>query len=290
MNKEIVKPGTVSELIQQASSFLEKIGENSQEAHWLIQDISGWSLTELTLNLPQPVSSEILSRMNDALHLKAEGMPYHYIAGQIEFLEQHFYLNRDVLIPRPETEEWVLKAISQINGTQSLNVIDLGTGSGVIGLSHLKRRPQDHVAMTDTSEKALKVAEKNAESLELEAKFLISDIFDQVPKNKLFQVIYSNPPYIGHGEISEMGQSVLEFEPQEALFAENDGYAFYEKLARQVKEYMDPKGTHLFLEIGYRQAKRVLEIFKFSISNLKSEIWQDFNGLDRAVHFYIEAE
>lgn len=286
MNKLVLKPGTVRSVHQQASSFLKKNNKNPQEALWLIQDMYDWSLTDFHRQSEKIIDEEKLTLLQSQFNQLSAGLPYQYVSGSVSFLGDEYLVTPDVLIPRPETEEWMQRALAELkNSSDELQVLDLGTGSGVIAISHALARPSDEVWATDISAEALNVARQNSSRLNAQVHFKQSDVFQEIPL-KRFQVIYSNPPYIAESERSEMTQNVLDYEPETALFADEEGLSFYIDLAHEIKQWIAPSGFHLFLEIGYKQRSAVSHLMREALPGSQIKCWQDFNGLDRVIHVW----
>lgn len=186
----------------------------------------------------------------------------------------------DTLIPRPETEEWFHRYLKNLP-EKALKVLDIGTGSGVLAVSHKLERPQDKVTAVDISPEALAVARKNAWNMGADVNFLESDVTEKVTGS--FDLVLSNPPYISQNERSEMDESVLNFEPQLALFADDEGLYFYKKMAEALPRLMNKDG-HIILEYGYRQGEQVKAIFEQAFPEADVVIWKDMSGHDRVLH------
>lgn len=290
MNKWQLKPGTVKDIHRQASSFLREIGKNPREAQWLLQNFYHWTLTDFyrfqERQVPQADCLQIESQVNQL----AEGIPFQYVVGEVSFLGHTFRVTPDVLIPRPETEEWVKKALEQLGEAHKpLKVLDIGTGSGVIAVSHALSRPMDKILATDISAEALRMARLNARALGAEIEFQKSDLFETIGHD-YFHIIYANPPYIAISEIDEMGENVLKYEPHVALFGGEEGLTFYRRLAEKIEKYVNPSNYHIFLEIGYRQRQAVMKLLHGALPTSQIECWTDFNGLDRVIHIWRKDE
>lgn len=284
MNKLILKPGAVRSVQKQASSFLEKNGKNSQESLWLLQDFYQWSLTDYYSHLDQWVGADDLRKIEEQLNQIVEGRPFQYVTGYSHFLGHIYQVTPDVLIPRPETEEWLERALSIVGRySQALKVLDVGTGSGIIAIEHALSRPDDNVLATDISEAALEVAKQNAEYLDAQLQFIKSDLFEEI-EDSHFQIVYSNPPYIAESERDVMTQNVIDYEPPEALFAEEEGLAFYRRFAAVIAEKINLNQHHIFLEIGYLQKEAVIDMMSQVLPHSQITCWTDFNGLDRVIH------
>ncbi|MFP3598721.1 peptide chain release factor N(5)-glutamine methyltransferase [Chryseobacterium sp. SIMBA_029] len=211
-------------------------------------------------------------------------MPYQHILGETDFYGMTFFVDENVLIPRPETEELLEIAIREIRNlptqTSELKILDIGTGSGIIPLVLKKHFPQAVVSSIDFSEKALETARKNAAFHELDIHFIHSDYLN-IELSETYDVIISNPPYIGIEEESEIADSVKEFEPMMALFSPTaDALIFYRKIAEDSKKHLNKNGL-LFLEINQKLGPETLELYKDLFS--KVELVKDLSGNDRFI-------
>ena len=226
-------------------------------------------------------------QFQDALQKLRTGLPYQQIVGKAEFFGETFFVNENVLIPRPETEELVEIAIKKIqerraknqNLISDLKILDIGTGSGIIPVILKKHFPEAKVFALDIFEKAIEVAKSNAENLKTDIAFLQQDYLNE-NLDGLFDVIISNPPYIGKSEISEIENSVKNFEPNIALFSPTeDALIFYIKIAKDCEKYLN-KGGLMFLEINQKLGTETLELFQ-NLSH--AELLEDLSGNDRFI-------
>ena len=226
-----------------------------------------------------------------------EKFPVQYLLNEQEFYGRKFYVDKGVLIPRQDTEILVEKMIDilkhnilktqdfvdkdNINSKVHPKILDIGVGSGIIGITAALEIEGSYVLGVDISEKALETAQKNKEILKVSnIKFLKSDLFENVEFRE-FDMIVSNPPYISLSEVGIMSDNALLHEPSEALFAENDGLYFYYEICQKASDYLANFGYLLF-EIGYKQAKNIVEIM--TSSGFKNvEVIKDLAGLDRVV-------
>ena len=222
-----------------------------------------------------------------------EKFPVQYLLNEQEFYGRKFYVDKGVLIPRQDTEVLVEKMIDILKNNILKNknfeknskihpkILDIGVGSGIIGITAALEIKDSYVLGVDISEKALETAEKNKQLLKVSnIKFLKSNLFENV-EFKQFDMIVSNPPYISLNEAGIMSDDTLLHEPSEALFAENDGLYFYYEICQKALDYLADFGYLLF-EIGYKQGKNVAEIM--TSSGFKNvEVIKDLAGLDRVV-------
>ncbi|UMZ75127.1 peptide chain release factor N(5)-glutamine methyltransferase [Natranaerofaba carboxydovora] len=198
---------------------------------------------------------------------RAEGVPYHYLTGEKEFMGFMFSVDENVLVPRPETEllvEECLKSIDELNEKYSppLFVLEPFTGSGAIGLSLAMLQDGLKIYASDVSEEVLNVARKNKNKLQLSDEKIVfkkSDIFSSFPQNKGFHLIVANPPYIPTSEMKNLSDEVNK-EPKIALDGGEDGLYYYKKIKEEYKKYLTSDGVML-LEIGESQKEQVLELF-----------------------------
>lgn len=215
-----------------------------------------------------------------------EKFPVQYLLNEQEFYGRKFYVDKGVLIPRQDTEILVEKMIDTLKDKVLKNeihpkILDIGVGSGIIGITAALEIESSYVLGVDISDKALETAQKNKEILKVSnIKFLKSDLFENVEFRE-FDMIVSNPPYISLNEVGIMSDDTLLHEPSEALFAENDGLYFYYEICQKASDYLADFGYLLF-EIGYKQGKNVVKIMASSgFKNI--EVVKDLAGLDRVV-------
>lgn len=280
MKKKEHSSVTYHEVLQRASSFLEKSGYSSFAAEWLLRERLNWTKTDLVKHDREIIPTHQRNQFEKDLKQLVKGQPMQHIIGHDWFFDRKFIVTPDTLIPRPETEEWLDKVLKQLPST-SLNILDIGTGTGVLAITTKLERPSDTVTATDISESALAVASENAKVLKADVRFKQGNLFEPI-KGEKFDVILSNPPYISKKELNVMDPSVIVYEPEMALFAQADGLAIYQELAHSISRYIKPKG-YIFLEIGYKQGPKVADIFRKVFPEAKIDIWQDFSGLDRVV-------
>ena len=272
---------TYREVLKWASSFLETCKREPIAAELLLKERLNWTKTDIMMHLNEEMPSDVTHQLLQDVSNHGSGMPVQQILGYGWFYERKFKVTKDTLIPRPETEEIVDNFLKGTSPDQKLTVLDIGTGSGIIGITIKKERPLFEVTATDLSSRALGVAQENAAILQAEVRFLAGDLTQPV-KEETFDVIISNPPYISDDEISYMDESVLHYEPHLALFADNGGLAIYQRLAEETPAILNP-GGEIFLEIGFKQGKKVQEIFQQAFPKAKVTIEKDMSGNDRLI-------
>ena len=210
----------------------------------------------------------------------AKGVPLQHITHTQEFMKMDFYVDENVLIPRPDTEILVEEVINIAKKMDKPKILDLCTGSGAIAISIAKNVPNAEVYAVDISEKALDIASKNAQRLEANVKFIKSDLFKNL-KNMKFDIIVSNPPYIKKEDIQYLSEDVKK-EPQIALDGGYDGLDFYRKISKQAIDYLK-FGSFLCFEIGYDQKEEVTEIIEKLEHYKGTYCKKDLCGNDRII-------
>lgn len=212
---------------------------------------------------------------------RQRGTPIAYLTGTREFWSRDFMVTPDVLIPRPDTELLIELSLELIPKNQAVNLIDLGTGSGVIAVTLAAERPNAQVTAVDACLAALTVAKHNARHHQLtNVEFYQSNWFTNVPKS-LFDLVISNPPYIDP-EDEHLQQGDVRFEPKIALIADNQGLSDIQIIADKARSYLKP-GGHLLIEHGYNQAPQVQAIFN-ALAYDKVKSYQDLSGQPRVTH------
>jgi release factor glutamine methyltransferase len=210
--------------------------------------------------------------------------PIAYILGYKEFYSRQFAVDKRVLIPRGDTEILVDAVIdySESSQHQAVKILDLGTGSGAIAVTLALEIINSKIVATDISEKALELAVMNAGDHNVleQINFLQSDWYQNLPHDT-FDIIVSNPPYIANEERHLMAEETKKFEPQNALFAEDQGLAHYKAIIKGAKEFLSPKGR-IFLELGFRQAEEVQNILKQN-HFVVIKIVKDLRGFSRVI-------
>jgi len=234
----------------------------------------------LYLNKDRYLNPDEVDFIVSAFKRRINSEPLQYILGKTEFMGLDFKVNEAVLIPRPETERLVEKAIEYAKQNKTGRVLDLGTGSGCIAVSLAKYAPELKIDASDISPEALVIAKENAAAHGAGINFVVSDLFSAL-EYKEYGLIVSNPPYIASAQIREL-QPELSFEPVLALDGGADGLDFYRRIIRQAPDYLRKNGL-LIMEIGLGQRKGLEKIFADSGKFEITEIVKDYNNLDRVV-------
>jgi len=261
----------------------------------ILEEYIGFKRIDIVLKSDFYIDQKSLNLMQIATKQLEQEIPIQYIIGKTEFFGLPFHVNKEVLIPRPETEELVeqvLKKVSLIKTCNSsknetikekqLKVLDIGTGSGCIAISLKKQLPSSEVSALDVSNKALRVAKKNAFLNNVDINFVHQDILKTNDLDKLYDVIISNPPYVRELEKKEIKNNVLNNEPHLALFVDNKNpLLFYNKIAELAKKFLIKNGQ-LHFEINQYLGKETIKLLAekgFKNIQLKKDIF----GNDRII-------
>ena len=224
--------------------------------------------------------------IEDAINRLNNGEPVQYIVGNIDFYGNKIEVNKNVLIPRFETEELVSRTISYINKyfNKNLDIVDLGTGSGCIAIT-LKKELNCNMDAVDISNKALEVAKRNTKLNDVDINFYLGNMLN--PLNRKYDVIISNPPYISYDE--EIMELVKKNEPHNALYADDNGLYFYKEILMNAHKYLKEKSMIAF-EIGYMQGKELISLSKEYFPNSIIKLEQDLQNKDRFIFIFNNIE
>ncbi len=273
---------TYAELFHEGARRLAGIPDGELDARLLLEEVCGTDLTTLLAAPETPVGEAAARTYFEYIARREKREPLAYIIGHQEFMGLPFFVDRNVLIPNPDTETLAELALPYLS--PGMRILDLCTGSGCILLSLLARSQETTGAGTDLSPSALAVAERNSRALGLteRAAFWEGDLFAAVPAGtEPFDVIVSNPPYIAEGVIGTLEDEVRVHEPHMALSGGADGLVFYRRILRDAPRYLKTCGMVL-LEIGYDQEEAVTAMLR-SHGFADVCMTKDLNGLPRVV-------
>jgi release factor glutamine methyltransferase len=269
------------DFLSNASELLGEIYDREEAASlvkWLLEDLANISLAGLLAD--QMLDSTAVKALTLAVKRLSEGTPIQHVLGYSWFMGHRFMVSGDVLIPRQETEELLDLMYNQLHQAPK-NVLDIGTGSGIIPICIKKKWPGAIVTGLDISERALAVAKKNAISLQEDINWIQLDILTSRPEGS-FDLIVSNPPYVLEKEKVLMHPNVLEHDPELALFVpDHDPLLFYRTIAEHAINLLSD-GGHLYFEINEQFGQDIVELLA-SLGYSQVSMYKDLNGKDRMV-------
>ena len=264
------------------SYFKDKAFSNPRsEIEWLLCSLLKCGRLDLYMRFEEPLSKGQLSTLRSWVKRRLKQEPLQYITGSCDFYGREFLVNSKVLIPRPETERLIEESIRSLQNIQNPKILDIGTGSGCIGITMAKERKDSLVVGLDRSEESLRVAKKNSTYLNAKnISFIQMDILNEYPKDR-FDLIVSNPPYVPKNDMFGLMKDVRDFEPDIALTDFSDGLTFYKRFVNILGNITKESST-IVLEVGLGDhPDNVLSILKESgYSDIR--ITNDYNG-DRRV-------
>lgn len=263
----------------QLEPYIHDQEERMAQIDYLLTGMMDWNYAQLGNNLNTVLEDEKRLRFMVAVRAIKGGQPVQYALGHAAFYGREFQVDRRVLIPRQETEELVEWVLKDHPSNTKQRVLDIGTGSGAIAVSLNAERTNWDVTGTDISTDALTVAKENAQLYSPAVQLVQSDLFTDVTGT--FDIIVANPPYISRGEQSVMDESVVMFEPDVALYADDDGLALYKKMATDLLTFLKPGGAAYF-EIGYQQGGKLVDLFG-TLPQVTVTLHQDLSGHDRMI-------
>lgn len=262
---------------QQALEPLYGQREARNITQWILEEVLHLQGVRLVMDRFLILTSHQQEVLEEYLKRLLTHEPVQYVLGYAEFHGLKFKVNKDVLIPRPETEELVDWILADMQQSQA-SILDVGTGSGCIPISLKNARPEWQISAVDISTDALAVAKENATLNQAEVNFTQLDILSQLPSGK-YDVIVSNPPYISEEEKNVMSGNVLNYEPHIALFAD-DPLIFYRRIAAIAPQLLNDSGS-IYLEISEYRAAETVAIFEQA--GYHAKIKKDLSGRERMV-------
>ena len=270
--------------ILKACLLLRRQDKEESLAKFLLMYMLDETTEQFSNKLSEELSVEQENRYFDLINKNInEDTPLSHLVGFDYFYDRKFKVTKDVLSPRMETEELIYKVLEYIKKSKkdSFRILDLCTGSGIIAITLKKEIVEKYteIVASDISEKALSIAIENANNNNANITFIKSDLFDNISGK--FDLIISNPPYISYKDKITIKDSVLNYDPHLALFAEEDGIYFYRKIIENAVHYLSKDGV-IFFEIGYDQKEKIFELGKNN--NFITTVYKDINGKDRIAY------
>lgn len=270
---------TYKQIIKEFSNSLY----DNDDLLYLIREVSNLSYSELVFKMDDEIDPSIEQRIKElATKYISEQIPVQYLLGYAYFYGLKLKVNKNVLIPRRETEELVEKVIEYSKElSEPLVILDIGCGSGAIGLALKKELPNSAVYLSDISLDALEVAKENAKLLGLDVHFIHSDMLDEIKKMDIkFNIVVSNPPYID--KVSDVDPLVLNNEPHLALFSLDDGVYFYRRILESIDDITLNKAIIGF-EHGYNEQGLLKELINNYLPKADIYPYKDLSGNDRII-------
>jgi release factor glutamine methyltransferase len=262
---------------------LKQIPDPRLSAELLLSRVLNSSRVDLYIQFERILTENEREQYRKVVKRRLAREPVQYILGETEFMGFPFKISPEVFIPRPETELLVDTILETIAKSQReiLKILDIGTGSGCIAISLAKLLPQSKIYAVEKSIPAIKIARENAALNKVELQFIEGDIFTRYKELPgPFDVIVSNPPYIGLNEKQSLAPEVNLYEPKEALYCGESGFEFYNGLKGCIFDLLNPDGK-IFLEMGFNQSQKVGLIFQKEGYNLKFK--KDYNQIERII-------
>jgi len=279
-------------LLQLEKYFHQRLRANYPDSEienfffWTLEEILGVQRIDFVLQKNNAVDYQNIDRIKKVIQRLRNEEPIQYIFGSTEFYGLKFNVSEDTLIPRPETEElveWIIETVKQdeyLSSLSELRILDIGTGTGCIAITLTKLIPSANTTAVDISKNALTVAESNSALNEVNVHFVITNVLELSSLENEFDIIVSNPPYVRISEKIEIKNNVLKYEPDTALFVEDDDpLLFYRKIGKLSLESLNPNG-YLFFEINQYLGKEMVDLLS-DLGYQHIELRKDVFGNDR---------
>ncbi len=277
---------TVLELLQLTSDYFAKKGIDSPRlnAELLLSHVLGCKRLDLYLSFDKPVQESEVNRYRETVRKRGAFTPLQYIIGETDFYGITLKVNSQVLIPRPETELLVEKAITIARSNKVTSILDIGTGSGNIAIVLARELPETLITAIDISNDALNLAKENAERYQVlrNVQFLQCDILQENEVlQKKYSMIVSNPPYVSSDEYPALQKEITLYEPRIAVTDEADGYRFYRRIIQLSSSLLEPGGMVIF-EMALGQAEEIHKLLQAGgFTNI--ECMKDYQGIERII-------
>lgn len=273
---------TVEDLIIYGKKYI-----SSSKAKMLLANILNYDTLELFLHLDQAVTSSDFELYKKHIQCVLDNYPVQYLVGKVNFYGYDFKINDKVLIPRFDTEQLVFRVLEFIKEKfqKPIKIIDLGCGSGIIGITLAKEFSTASVTCLDIDDDAISLTKENAKQLGADIRTIKGDMLSNI--DETFDVIVSNPPYISINE--EIEDIVKNNEPHLALYAGKDGLDCYRKILGDISKNLNKEFLIAF-EIGYTQAEEIKHIAYNNLPNIEIKVFKDLSDKDRVVLIYNKCE
>lgn len=278
----------VDGLLRWANDYLirENVPSPYVDAEYMLAHVLGCRRKDLWVYPDRVLTEPEREQFNTCIERRSRREPLQYIIGEVEFRGLLFKVNKDVLIPRPETELLVDEVVNGV-GKKEVTVLDLCTGSGCIAVSIANELAESRVYAVDISEGAIAVARENAgrHGVEERITFLIGDLFTAIDALNLkgkIDIIVSNPPYVSKKEMEELQPEIKDYEPASALFGGEDGLDFYRRIIRESPFYLS-SGGYIVMEMGYSQSGSIKDLFEKEKVFMGIEVKKDLAGIERII-------
>lgn len=270
----------VAALLKQTEERLQEAGRDRSAAEWWLMHVLAVDRTGLLIRLSDELSADEAKRFEVGIERLLTGEPVQHVIGQAPFYGRSFEVNRDVLIPRPETEELIDWLLGQIRHVADDEIVDIGTGSGAIAIT-LSLELGVRVQTVDISPEAIAVAKRNAEALDANVRFFEGDGLAPIADRSI-RILVSNPPYIEADVL--LDETVVGYEPHLALFGGVDGLDMYRQLISESVRVLRADWQLIAFEIGYNQGQDVKSLLSERYPEAETGILKDINGKDRIVY------
>ena len=273
----------IENILDKASKQLNSLNINNAnlDCEVLLSNTISKDREYLILNLKQNLDKKYIDFFYNLIERRKKGEPVAYLINKKEFWKETFYVNKDVLIPRPDTEHLIEEVIKYTDEDSKLHILDIGTGSGCILLSILGERKKFNGTGIDISKKSINISRYNAKKLKLNnrTKFYVSDV-DNFLIGK-YDIVISNPPYIENLSLKYLDRDVINFEPKLALDGGKDGFSEIIKVINKTSALIKKNGIFI-LEIGYNQKNKAIEMLKNKGFYIK-KVLKDYGKNDRCI-------
>ena len=273
----------IENILDKASKQLNSLNINNAnlDCEVLLSNTISKDREYLILNLKQNLDKKYIDFFYNLIERRKKGEPVAYLINKKEFWKETFYVNKDVLIPRPDTEHLIEEVIKYTDEDSKLHILDIGTGSGCILLSILSERKKFNGTGIDISKKSINISRYNAKKLKLNnrTKFYVSDV-DNFLIGK-YDIVISNPPYIENLSLKYLDRDVINFEPKLALDGGKDGFSEIIKVINKSSALIKKNGTFI-LEIGYNQKNKAIQMLKNKGFYIK-KVLKDYGKNDRCI-------